>query len=91
MEAFIVEVISPMGERLRLHQIDKRLQVLFRGGDIVRCDAVLGTHPLHGVGDPRLQKQLTGRIDPQRIGRLKNGYPELIVQCRSGHNQGVFL
>ena len=59
VKAFIVEPFSPMGKRLRLHQFDKSLQVNFRCGDVLRCDAALGTHPLNPIGNPGLEKQLT--------------------------------
>lgn len=87
MKAFIVETFSPKGNGFGLHQFDKSLQINFRGGDILLGNAALGRHPLHSVGDPCLQKQLTRRIDRERVSGLKNGYPKLFVQRCGGHNQ----
>jgi hypothetical protein len=91
MKAFVVDPIRSMGESLGLHQIDKSLQVLFRGGEVSLCDAVFVAHPAYPIGDPGLQKQLAGRIYFERVGRFKNGYPKLFTQSRGRHNQIPFF
>jgi hypothetical protein len=91
MKALVVDSVRSMGKSLGLHQIDKSLQVRFRGGEIRLCHAVFVAHPPYPIGDPGLQKELTGRIYLERVGRFKNGYPKLFTQSRGRHNQLPFF
>jgi hypothetical protein len=91
MKAFIVDPIRSMGQGLGLHQIDKSLQVGFRGSEVHLRNAVFVAHPPYPIGNPGLQKQLTGRIYLERVGRFKNGYPKLFTQIRGRHNQLPFF
>ncbi len=86
MKALVVDPFGPMSECLGLHHFDKTPQVIFRSGNICRCNAPLVLHSFHAIVDPGLEKQLTGGVDLERFGRLKNCCPKLFIQSCGGHN-----
>ncbi len=86
MKTFIVDPVRSMGQGLGLHQVDKSLQVGFRGGEVRLRNAVFVAHSLYPIRNPGLQKQLTGWIYLERVCRFEDGYPKLFTQSRGRHN-----
>jgi hypothetical protein len=91
VKAFVVDPLSPMSQCLGLHQIDKGFQVSVCRGNVLGPEAIFVQHPLRPISDPGSEKQLTGRIDLERVSGLKNGYPKLFIQRCGGHIKWPFF